>query len=324
MPTPSTRYQDQVAVITGGGSGIGRATALLLAGRGATVHVVDIRTESAAAVAAEIIAAGGRAVPHTVDVSDPAAVLALADAVYRASGRCDVLFNNAGVGHCGPVEQTPLEDWQRVIGVNLMGVVHGVHAFVPRMLTQPGGAAIVNTASMLGLFPWPTFTPYTASKHAVVGLTEALHAELAPRGIRVGAVCPGMTATPIAGDALMRGDLAQVRSSATSMMSRFGTSPHTVAKAVADLIDHDRLLRVTPRWQVAPLWLVQRISPRAGTAFAGLAQRLMVALSRRIGAAAPPAETELAQPGRPDHAAGSPTNTSRTRQRESSNVNPSG
>lgn len=110
----------------------------------------------------------------------------------------DVLHNNAGIGHAGNVEHTPLQDWRRVIDVNLMGVVHVVHAFVPRLLSQGTPAHIINTASLGGLVAAASLGPYCTTKFAVVGLTEALDAELSGRGIRVSAICPGFIDTGIA------------------------------------------------------------------------------------------------------------------------------
>lgn len=269
-------FRGKIAVVTGGASGIGRSTAILLARRGAVVHVVDRRGDGARGVAAEIMAAGGTAFSHEVDVTDADAMLELADTIYAESGRCDILHNNAGIGLVGPVQDLELDDWRAVVEVNIMGVVHGVHAFVPRMLAQGGGGHIVNTASMLGLTVWPLFVPYTMSKHAIVGLTEALDAELSPQGIRVSAVCPGVTDTPIAHDAQLRGDLS-TNADAAQFLSRFGTSPDKVGEAVVDAIVSNKLIRPVPRHQVYPTWILRRISPRAGSVLgrvvSGLAMR---------------------------------------------------
>ena len=165
----------KTAVVTGAGSGIGRATALLLARHGARVHVTDVNAEAAAAVADEI---GASAVAHTVDVSVPEQVQALADSVFESDGAVDILHNNAGIGHAGEIEATTIEDWQRVIAVNLLGVAYGVQVFVPRMLTQGRPATIVNTASEAGLVPTAKMAPYCTSKFGVVGMSESLDAEL--------------------------------------------------------------------------------------------------------------------------------------------------
>lgn len=256
-------FAAKVAVVTGAGSGIGRATALLLARLGAKVHVTDLDGAAAEAVRSEIEAVGGTAVAHAVDVTDPAAVESLAERVFAEDGGVDVLHNNAGVGHSGNVEDTTLEDWQRVLDVNLMGTVHGIHFFVPRMLGQGRPAHVVNTASGLGLLASAQLAPYCASKFGVVGLTEALNAELAPRGIHLSALCPGIIDTPITQAAVMRGEMVERTQATQDFYRRRGAAPDAVAEAVVEAIRKRRLIQTVPRWHVDPGWIVKRVSPRA-------------------------------------------------------------
>jgi NAD(P)-dependent dehydrogenase (short-subunit alcohol dehydrogenase family) len=264
----------KVAVITGAGSGIGRSTVLLLARLGAKVHVTDVDAERADAVAREIAAEGGIAEARQLDVTDAEAVDALAQSVFDAEGAVDVLHNNAGIAHAGPVEETKLEDWRRVIEVNLMGTIHGVHAFVPRMLRQGKPAHVVNTASMVGLFASAELAPYTTSKFAVVGLSEALNAELAPKGIRVTALCPGFIDTAIVRDATYRGDAARDAQRIQDFYRRRGVSPDVVATAVVRALRRKPVIQPVPYSHVMPPWIVKRISPRAAQPVARLALRL--------------------------------------------------
>jgi NAD(P)-dependent dehydrogenase (short-subunit alcohol dehydrogenase family) len=264
----------KVVVITGAGSGIGRATALLFGRLGARVHLADVNAEAVEAVRGEI---GAAAAAHTVDCSDPAAVEALAERVFAAEGRVDVLHNNAGVGHAGELEATTVDDWQRVIGVNLLGVAYGVQAFAPRMLSQGGGGSIVNTASAAGLFGIPEMAPYCASKWGVVGMTEALDAELRPRGIRVSAVCPGIVDTPITSSAILRGQAAERREEAVELYRRRGASAEQVAETVLEAVRRPRLVHTVPAGQITPIWLLKRLSPR----FVALLVRTVTRLRRR-------------------------------------------
>jgi NAD(P)-dependent dehydrogenase (short-subunit alcohol dehydrogenase family) len=275
VPSADADFRGRVAVVTGAGSGIGRSTAILLARLGATVHASDLDERAVAAVAAEIEAAGGKGQAHVADVSDPASVAELAERVFAAEGAVDVLHNNAGVGHAGPVEGTTLDEWQRVLGVNLMGVVHGIHFFVPRMLRQGRPAHIVNTASMAGLVPVAEMAPYATSKHAVVGLSESLNAELAPRGIHVSAVCPGFVNTPIVERARLEGAHAERRGEIQRFYERFGCSPDVVAEAVVDAIRRKKLIRTVPRHHVVLNWALWRISPRAAQPLARLSMRFV-------------------------------------------------
>jgi NAD(P)-dependent dehydrogenase (short-subunit alcohol dehydrogenase family) len=258
-------------VVTGAGSGIGRSTALLLGRMGATVHAADIDLEKVEAVASQI--ESGRA--HAVDVSDPAAVEAFAGTVFESEEAVDILHNNAGIGHAGAVEETSLEEWQRVLGVNLMGVVHGIHYFVPRMLRQGRPGHVVNTASMAGLVAVAEMAPYCTSKHAVVGLSESLNAELAPRGIHVSAICPGFINTPIIDDALLDGELAEQRTRIKGFYERFGSSPDVVAEAVVDAVRRKKIIRTVPRHHVIPNWAIRRLSPRAAQPLARASTRFI-------------------------------------------------
>lgn len=266
----------KIVVITGAGSGIGRSTARLFGRLGARLHLADVNAEWLEAVREELDRAGAAAVAHTVDCSDPAAVEALAERVFAAEGRVDVLHNNAGIGHAGALEATTTEDWQRVIGVNLLGVAYGVQAFVPRMLRQGSPASVVNTASAAGLLGLPEMAPYCASKFGVVGMTEALDAELAPQGIRVSAVCPGLVDTDITRTAILRGASADRRDEAVRAYRRYGASPDAVAETVLAAVRKPRLVHVVPTYQVAPLWLVKRLSPR----FTALLVRTLTRLTR--------------------------------------------
>jgi len=252
----------KVAVVTGGGSGIGRATAFLLARHGARVHVADFQSDTAEEVARAIEAAGGSAVAHVLDVSDPDAMEAFAETVFAAEGHVDILHNNAGIGHAGNIEATTVEDWQRVIGVNLLGVAYGVQAFIPRMLQQGSPASVVNTASQAGLMPAAKMAPYCASKYGVVGLSEALNAELSKRGIHVSAICPGIIDTPIVSTGIMRGDAAEIQGQVSSFYAKHGASPDEVAQAVLKAIDKRKLIVPVPHRQVTLPYLLHRISPR--------------------------------------------------------------
>jgi NAD(P)-dependent dehydrogenase (short-subunit alcohol dehydrogenase family) len=185
-----------IALITGGGSGIGAAVGTLLAQHGDTVILADINSDAADDVAARIVASGGRAESAPLDVRDMAMFAALVDRVVADHGRIDLIFNNAGIGVGGPIEDLSEEHWQRVVDVNIMGVVHGIRAAYPHMLRQ-GDGHIVNTASLAGLVPSPMLAPYAMSKHAVVGLSLSLRSEAAHHGVRVSALCPGPTETPI-------------------------------------------------------------------------------------------------------------------------------
>jgi NAD(P)-dependent dehydrogenase (short-subunit alcohol dehydrogenase family) len=269
-------FAGKVAVVTGGGSGIGRSSALLFSKLGAKVHVADVNGESAESVVAEIVARGGRGVSHVVDVTDPQAVELFTARVFEEETRVDVLHSNAGIGHAANIEQTTVEDWQRVIGVNLLGMAFVNQAFVLRLIKQGGRSSIVNTASMAGLVAAPQMAPYSASKFGVVGMSESLNAELAPHGIHVCAVCPGIIDTPITRSAIMRGEPAERRDAAIEFYRRRGASPDDVAEAVVDAVRKRKLIQPVPKSHVMPPWLLKRISPRASQLLARLLPKLVM------------------------------------------------
>ncbi len=187
----------RVGVVTGGGSGLGKALAEDLASAGGKVLVADLDFESAIRVCAAIAEQGGDAVPVAVDVADCGSVERLAAICFEKFGRCDILINNAGIADFGPALSMPVDRWRQIIDVNLMGIVHSISAFAPRMAAANEISHVVNIASMAGLVPLPGFAAYVASKSAVVGLSEVLREELAPSGVVVSVACPGWIATAI-------------------------------------------------------------------------------------------------------------------------------
>jgi NAD(P)-dependent dehydrogenase (short-subunit alcohol dehydrogenase family) len=190
--------EGQAAVITGGASGIGLGLARAFAARGLSVVLADIDAATLDASVAEMRAGGAEVVGVPTDVRDAAQVDALREAALDAFGRVDVICNNAGVvaSPLRPLWEFSLDEWYWVLDINLRGVIHGLRSFVPHLVEQ-GHGHILNPSSLAGLATVPGIAPYTASKRAVVGLSETLHAELARQapGVGVTVLCPAMVAT---------------------------------------------------------------------------------------------------------------------------------
>jgi len=237
-----------VAVVTGGASGIGRAMAERFAGERAKVVVADIDARALAAVVDSIQARGGEALGVPTDVTDLSSVQALAAAAFEAFGKVSVLCNNAGVALWGGLESATHRDWQWVLGVNLWGVIHGVEAFVPRMIASKEPGHIVNTASMAGLVATRGLGVYNTSKYAVVGLSETLAKDLRPYHIGVSVLCPMGVATQIRESARNRpADLTNDAPSAVEPVELMGRTlaPAVVAEMVLSAIRANRLYVIT-------------------------------------------------------------------------------
>jgi NAD(P)-dependent dehydrogenase (short-subunit alcohol dehydrogenase family) len=191
-------YPGKVAVVTGGGNGIGRALALAFAKRGARIVLADIDKAALDGVAGELERAGSEVLAMRVDVGDAQQVASLADAAFETFGGVHLLCNNAGVALGGRLKDLSLEEWEWILRVNLYGVIHGIHAFLPRMLAGGEPGHIVNTASLAGLISSPGLAPYSATKYAVVAISEALAMECAGSNVGVSVLCPGWVRTRIA------------------------------------------------------------------------------------------------------------------------------
>ena len=249
----------KVAVVTGAASGIGRALADRFAAERMRIVLADVEEQALDTASEELRASGAEAVGIQTDVSVAADVEHLRDVALRAFGAVHVVCNNAGVGAGGPIWTVPLESWRWILGVNLWGVIHGVHAFTP-LLVEQGDGHIVNTASAAGIVSAPFLGPYVTSKHAVVALSESLALDLAGTGVGVSVLCPLWVRTRIhessrnapaevlnaeaAHEVSMPAHLSQL----AAIVER-GLEPGVVAGQVTDAVRADRFY-VLPHPQV--------------------------------------------------------------------------
>jgi len=251
----------KTALVTGAASGIGRATAIALGRAGADLVLGDVNEVGLAETAETIRGLGRRVVSHRLDVADREAMRAFAADVARHCGAVDVLVNNAGVGLGAEFLETPLEDWDWVVSINLMGVVYGCHFLIPPMVARGRGGHVVNVASAAGLVATPQLAAYSTTKFGVVGLSEALRAELRPHGIGVTAVCPGIINTPITTSSRLRGRAAEHRSALVEMYQRRAYPPERVADNILRAIAKNRgVAPITPEAWI--MYLAKRLSPR--------------------------------------------------------------
>lgn len=267
--------RDTVALITGGGSGIGRALAGDLARRGVRLRLADIDESGVRSTAAEIVREGGDAEGQVVDVTDRAAVASWIEGEASHLGRLDYLFNNAGIAIQGELLDHSAENWLCTLDVNLRGVVHGVLAAYPIMVRQ-GFGHIVNTASLAGLCPNPHLGAYVASKHAVVGLSTTLRSEGADLGVRCSVVCPGVVRTELIQNMtiLKEETIPFTREELLQRMPLRPYTPERCAAAILRGVERNKpIIVVTPHAKV--MWALYRISP-------ALYLRILTLLLRRV------------------------------------------
>lgn len=238
----------RTAFVTGGASGIGFALGRAFAREGMQVMLADIEADALAGAVACLRAEGAQVEGVTCDVADPASVDRAAEATCQAFGHVHVVCNNAGVAGGSGIDSIPLETWRWVLDVNLMGVVHGIRSFLPHMRGHGEGGHFVNTASMAGLLSGMGFSPYAASKFAVVALSEGLAQQLRPHGIGVTVVCPGFVRTRISESARNRparygpaqppspGSDAGILAAEMARLGQAGSDPAAVAAQVITAI----------------------------------------------------------------------------------------
>ena len=229
-------FTGKVALITGGGGGIGRATALAFAARGAKVVVVDFDPQIGEDTVSAVHAAGGDARFVQADVTKSADVRNYVKAALNAYGRIDCFFNNAGIeGKVVPIQEYDEDVFDAVIAVNLKGVFLGLRHVLPVMLQQ-GGGTVVNTASVAGLFGGPGMPAYVASKHAVLGLTKVASADVASQGVRVNAVCPGPVETRMMRSLEAQRNPNDPGSIADAMRAGMPTGRYTMPEEIANTV----------------------------------------------------------------------------------------
>lgn len=254
--------QGKTALVTGAASGIGRESALAFGRRGANLVICDVDEPGLKETEAQLRSLGRDVFARRVDVANPEDMQGFAEETATQVGVLDILMNNAGVGLGASFLDTTLEDWDWILGINVRGVIHGCHYFVPPMVARGAGGHVVNVSSAAGYLPAEALSAYVTTKYAVLGLTECLRSELRPHGIGVTAICPGIIDTPITRSSPMRGQFAEEgqREEMVEAYRKRGYGPERVAANVLKAIQRNRgIAPVTPEAWIA--WYAKRLSP---------------------------------------------------------------
>lgn len=252
----------KTALVTGAASGIGKATALALARRGANLVLCDVDEPGLETTAESIRGLGREVFYRRVDVASRHEMRAFAEAVHQRVAAVDILINNAGVGLGASFRDTPLEDWDWIIGINLMGVIHGCHFFVPPMIARGQGGHVVTVSSAAGYVATEPLCAYSTTKFAVLGFSEALRDELERYAIGVTAVCPGIINTPITRTARLRGPGAteEARRRMVAFYERRNYTPERVAENILKAIQRNRAVApISP--EAWAMYYLKRLSP---------------------------------------------------------------
>lgn len=261
----------KTVLVTGAASGIGLETALAFAGRNADLVLCDLDEAGLASAAERIEGLGCGVFARRVDVSSADQMRGFADEVHERVEAVDILMNNAGVAIGGPFLSTSLEDWNWILGINTLGVVHGCHYFIPKMVQRGQGGHVINVSSAAGYSASSALAAYNATKFSVLGLSEALWEELRPHSIGVTAVCPGLIDTPITRNARLVGEMdkPEKREEMVQGYQRRGYPPDRVARNILKAVEKNRLVApISPEaWALyymkrfAP-WLLRRLGLR--------------------------------------------------------------
>jgi NAD(P)-dependent dehydrogenase (short-subunit alcohol dehydrogenase family) len=273
--------QGKRCLITGAASGIGRATALAAAARGAELYLTDIQAEALDNVVAEAGGAGGIvAYAKAADLTDHEAIVAMAEEIHAAHGSMDVVMNVAGVSTWGPIERLAHRDWQKMIAVNLMGPIGVLECFVPPMIEAGRGGHVVNVSSAAGLFGLPWHAAYSASKFGLRGVSEVLRFDLQQHGIGVSLVCPGAVKTPLVNSVEIIGvDRADPKiRKLIERFERHAVSPERVAAKILDGVEKERYMIFTSADTRIGYWFQRK--------FAWPYESAMRLLNRRLSALA--------------------------------------
>jgi NAD(P)-dependent dehydrogenase (short-subunit alcohol dehydrogenase family) len=258
-----SKLDGKTVLVTGAGSGIGQATALAFAGRGADLVICDVNEAGLSDTEKRARGLGREVFARRVDVSSREEMRAFAGEVHGRVEALDIVMNNAGVGMGARFLDTTLDDWAWIVGINLMGVVHGCHFFLPPMVKRGRGGHLINVSSAAGFFASSLLSAYSTTKFGVLGLTESLRDELAPCGIGVTAVCPGIINTPITNSSRLRGagNTPENRDRMVKLYQRRNYGPERVAENVLRAVQRNRTIApISP--EAWALWYLKRLSPR--------------------------------------------------------------